>query len=63
MSDNDALGSDGTLLLSHKSNMSLQGHDAELTKVKKTEHFFFCILNYVFAAHPVRTMFIAKLQK
>lgn len=36
MSDNDALGSDGTLLLSHKSNMSLQSHDAELTKVKKT---------------------------
>lgn len=35
MSDNDALGSEGPLLLSHKSNMHLQGRVAELTKVKK----------------------------
>lgn len=40
MSDNDALGSEGPLLLSHKSNMSLQGRVPELTKVKKTAHFF-----------------------
>ncbi len=40
MSDNDALGSEGPLLLSHKSNMYLQGRVAELTEVKKTASFF-----------------------
>ncbi len=40
MSDNDARGSEGPLLLSHESNMYLQGHVAELTKVKKTASVF-----------------------
>ncbi len=39
MSDNDARGSEGPLLLSHESNMYLQGHVAELTKVKRLRPF------------------------
>ncbi len=63
MSDNDARGSEGPLLLSHESNMYLQGHVAELTKVKKTASFFVPPRNlkYVCAAHPVRTLFTPKL--
>ncbi len=41
MSDNDARGSEGPLLLSHESNMYLQGHVAELTKVKRLRPFLF----------------------
>ncbi len=65
MSDNDARGSEGPLLLSHESNMYLQGHVAELTYGWKLKDCgLFCSprnLKYVCAAHPVRTLFTPKL--